>query len=96
MEKLLKDYKKGRHIMLDKKNRTLQMHPSLIPLRMALIAAAKESPACPPQVTTDERRALELIERMKAKYNKPLPFMFWKGIPNINRFSLQEVIGTHA
>lgn len=81
--------------MLDEK-KTVRSHPSLLPLRMALIAAERESPSRPLQKTRDEHRALELIGRMKTEYNKPLPFACWKDEANSNIFNLQEVIGTYV
>ena len=85
--------------MLDKN--TLRSHPSLLPLRRALIAAESGSPARPsqlhPQVTDDEQRAQELIERMKTEYNsKLLSFSSWKDDTALNSFNLQEVIGSHV
>jgi hypothetical protein len=93
--------------MLDKN--TFRTHPSLLPLRMALITAESETPACPPQVTADEQRAMDLIERMKAEYGKPLPFTSFirrnpkslaLGVSNTKRgdfvLKLQEVIGSYA
>lgn len=81
--------------MLDKN--TLRSHPSLFPLRMALIVAESGSPARPPHVTADERRALELIEKMRTEFSKPLPFTNWKDDDTIlNSFRLQEVIGSHV
>jgi hypothetical protein len=84
--------------MLDKKNRTLHAshHPSLLRLRMALIAAERESHPRPSQTISDEDLASELIERMRTEYNKPLPFMCWKNVSNPNTFNLQEVIGMYA
>ena len=81
--------------MLDEK-KTLRNYPSLLPLRMALTVAERESPAHPPQVTRDENRALELIERMKVKYDKPLPFACWKDESSSSTFDLQEVIGSYV
>ena len=53
----------------------LRTHPSLLSLRMALVAAEKESPARPPRpITADEKRAMMLIEKMKTEYDKPLSF----------------------
>ena len=77
--------------MLDEK-KTIRSYPSLLPLRMALSAAERESPSRPPQTTCDEHRALELIERMKTEYDKPLPFVCWKDETNSNIFNLQKVI----
>lgn len=60
--------------MLDKKN-THRIHPSLLPLRMALVAAESGAPSQPARkMSADEQRALDLIEKMKAEYNKPLSF----------------------
>jgi len=80
--------------MLDKN--TLRAHPSLLQLRMALIAAESGSPARPPRVTPDERRALELIQKMKTEFSKPLPFTSWKDDTTLNSFRLQEVIGSYV
>jgi hypothetical protein len=63
---------------------------------MALIAAESETPARPVQMTGDEQRALELIEKMRTEYSKPLPFMSWKDDTNPNMFRLQEVIGNNV
>jgi len=80
--------------MLDKN--TFRAHPSLLPLRMALIAAESGSPARPPQVTADEQRALELIEKMRMEFSKPLPFTSWKDDAILNSFSLQKVISSYV
>lgn len=61
--------------MLDKKFQTLRTHPSLFPLRVALTAAERESPARPRRVDTNERLALQLIARMQAGYKKTSPFL---------------------
>ncbi|MBK9924890.1 MAG: hypothetical protein IPP66_06305 [Anaerolineales bacterium] len=80
--------------MLDKN--TFRTHPSLLPLRMALLLAESESPARPPQSSADEQRAMDLIEKMKTEYSKPLPFTSWKDDSILSSFRLQEVIGSHA
>lgn len=80
--------------MLDKN--TFRTHPSLLPLRMALIAAESGSPARPPRVSNDERRVLELIEKMRTEFIKPLPFASWKDDTAFHSFRLQEVIGSHV
>lgn len=61
--------------MLDKKDRPLQTRPSLIPLRMALLLAKRESPSRPRRVGVDERLAMQLIARMQAGYKKTQPFL---------------------
>jgi len=61
--------------MLDKKNRTLHAHPSLLLLRMALTAAERESPAHPHRVDSNERLAMQLIARMQAHYKRADPFL---------------------
>ena len=82
--------------MLDTNHKTHQTHPSLLPLRAALIAAKSESPSRPQQVDPNEQRALELIARMKTEYRKPLPFTSWKDDSGFCSFRLQEVIGSHV
>jgi len=98
--------------MLDVKENTLHFdgaasatqrkhaHPSLLPLRNALIAAESGSPARPPrtQVDANEQRALQLIEKVKAEYKKPRPFFDWNDIPSHHGFreSLHEMEVTHA
>lgn len=64
-------------------------HPSLLPLRMALIAAESGSPAQPSQIDANEQRALRLIQKMKADQQKPAP----KEDSIFDSFRLQEVIG---
>jgi hypothetical protein len=61
--------------MLDEKNRTLQAHPSLFPLRAALTSAESRSPARPRSVDSNERLAMQLIARMQAGYRKARPFL---------------------
>jgi len=45
-------------------------HPSLLHLRMALIAAESESPSRPSHMDANEQRAMQLIEKVKAEYRK--------------------------
>ena len=73
--------------MLDINKRTLHAsrHPSLLPLRMALIAAESDSPPCP-QPDTNERRAMQLIANLKAEYKNRLPVMQWGEIPSLHGF----------
>ena len=61
--------------MLDEKNRTLQSHPSLIQLRMALTLAERKSPSQPQYVDSNELLAMQLIARMQARYKKASPFL---------------------
>ena len=84
--------------MLDVNKKTLHSHPSLLPLRMALIAAESESPSRPPHIDVNEQRALQLIDQMKAAYKKPLPFLNLHDIPSQNglHISLQEMTVTHV
>ena len=90
--------------MLDVKS-ALHTHPSLLPLRMALTAAEKETPARPPQqMTVDEQHALDLIERMKTEYAKPRSFSNFVQQSSKSktahtsefRMNFREVIGIHA
>lgn len=50
---------------------------SLLPLKIALTNAGKDLPprVLKPHMDSNETLALELIERMKADYEKPLPFV---------------------
>jgi hypothetical protein len=95
--------------MLDTNKKTLRTHPSLLPLRMALTAAESGSPSRPPFVTADERCALDLIQKMKTEYSKPLPFTSFVhrtpksltlGVSNTKHgdfvFNLREVIGSYV
>ena len=72
--------------MLDEKKNTLHAHPSLLPLRMALVAAESGSPARPPRMDTNEQRALQLIAQVKAEYKKQQFVMNWNDIPNPQGF----------
>lgn len=84
--------------MLDVNKKTLHSYPSLLPLRMALIAAESESPSRPPRIDANEQRAVELIAKVKAGYKKSLPVLTWSDIPSQHGFhtSLQELTITHV
>ena len=84
--------------MLDVKKNTLHSHPSLLPLRMALIAAASESPACPPRMDVNEQRAMQLIAKVKAEYKKQQFVMHWNDIPSPHglRADLHAVVHSNA
>ncbi|HSG44298.1 MAG TPA: hypothetical protein VLA72_14205 [Anaerolineales bacterium] len=82
--------------MLDTNHKTLHSHPSLLPLRAALIAAERESPASPPRVDPNEQRALQLISKMKKEFNKSSAFTSWKDNETLRSFNLQEVIGSNV
>ena len=79
--------------MLDEKKRPLHAHPSLLPLRMALFAAERESPARPRRVDSNERLAMQLIARMQARYKKAYPFVTRQDAPCE---SVQEMAGDHG
>jgi hypothetical protein len=49
---------------------------------MALIAAESESPSRPPQIDVNEQRAMQLIQKMKSEYKKPLSLLNWNDIPS--------------
>jgi len=85
-------------MMLDEKKNTLRTHPSLLPLRMALIAAASESPACPPRMDVNEQRAMQLIAKVKAEYKKQQFVMHWNDIPSPHglRADLHAVVHSNA
>ncbi len=70
--------------MLDEKKNTLHSHPSLLPLRMALIAAESGSPARPPRIDANEQRAVQLIANVKAEYKKQQFVLTWNDIPSSN------------
>jgi hypothetical protein len=76
--------------MLDANKRMNQTHPSLLPLRMALIAAERVSPARPPRIDANEQRAIQLIQKMRTEHQKPA----WKEESIFNSFKLQEVVGS--
>ncbi|HSM72785.1 MAG TPA: hypothetical protein VK851_14670 [Anaerolineales bacterium] len=82
--------------MKNSNKRSLRSHPSVLPLRITLIAAEKESPSCPPCTDRNQQRALQLIAGMKTEYRKPLPFTSWKDDETLNSFRLQDVIGSHV
>ena len=79
--------------MLDTNKKTIRTHPSLLPLRAALIAAEREVPSRP---DINEQLAETLITKMKTEYKKPLPFTSWKDDETLNSFRLQEVIGSNV
>jgi hypothetical protein len=84
--------------MLDEKKNPLHSHPSLLPLRMALVAAESGSPARPPRIDANEQRALQLIAQVKAEYKKQQFVMNWNDIPSPHGFhaDLQTVVHSHA
>lgn len=79
--------------MLDTNNKTLHSHPSLLPLRAALMAAEKEAPSSP---DVNGQLAETLITRMKTEYKNPVSFTSWKDDDILNSFNLQEVIGSNV
>jgi hypothetical protein len=84
--------------MLDEKKSTLHSHPSLLPLRMALIAAESGSPARPPRIDANEQRALQLIENVKAGYKKQQFVLRWDDVPSPQGFhaNLQVMVHSNA
>ena len=71
--------------MLDINKKTLQTHPSLLPLRMALIAAESgvpPRPPRPPRMDSNEQRAILLIENVKAEYKKQQFVLNFHDIPS--------------
>jgi len=86
--------------MLDERKNTLHAsrHPSLFPLRMALIAAERESPVYPPRLDANEQLALQLIARVQAEYKKVFPFLNLQDIPGSHdlRKSLRNLAGIDA
>jgi len=84
--------------MLDVKKNPFHAHPSLLPLRMALTVAISDAPASPPHIDANEQRALQLIQKVKAGYQKPRPLFDWHDIPSQHGLheSLPEMAVTHA
>jgi len=84
--------------MLDEKKGMLHSHPSLLPLRMALIAAESGSPSRPPRIDANEQRAMQLIEKVRAEYKKQQFVMNWNDIPNPHgvHTNLQAVVHGNA
>jgi hypothetical protein len=84
--------------MLAEKKNTLRTHPSLLPLRMALSAAASEAPACPPHMDVNEQRAMQLIAKVQAEYKKQQFVMNWHDIPNPRglHVDLQVTVNSNA
>ena len=79
--------------MQNSHKRSLRSHPSLLPLRAALIAAESGVPSSP---DINEQRAQILIAKMKTEYRKPLSFTSWKDDETLNSLRLREVIGSHV
>ena len=84
--------------MLDEKKNTLHSHPSLLPLRMVLIAAESGSPSRPPRIDANEQRAMQLIENVKAGYKKQQFVLRWDDIPSPHGFhaNLQVMVHSNA
>jgi len=74
--------------MQDEK-RTVQTHPSLLSLRMALTLAESGVPSRPHRVDINERLAMQLIARMQARYQKADPFLR-------SGEGLRRLVGDHA
>ncbi len=82
--------------MLDEKKSTLHSHPSLLPLRMALVAAESGSPSRPPRIDANEQRAMQLIEQVKAEYKKQQFAMSWSDIPSPQGFHVNLQVMVHS
>ena len=84
-------------MLIEKKNTLHTTHPSLLPLRMALIAAEWDVPPSPlPDV--NEQLALKLIETMRTEHKKQLPVLFLGDIPSLYGYgtSRREMVSAHA
>ena len=74
--------------MLTGNKNTLQTHPNLLPLRAALTAAERATPARPirpvhlPRVDVNEQRARQLIAQLQAQYKREKLFPHLRNIPN--------------
>jgi len=84
--------------MLDEKKNALHSHPSLLPLRMALIAAESGSPSRPPRTDVNERLALHLIKKLKAGHKKQRFVLRWEDVPSPygSHADQQEMVNSHA
>ena len=82
--------------MLTMDKQTLRTHPSLLPLRMALIAAESETPACPPRVDRNEKLAMLLIERMQNEFKRSFSFAASNDIVPFDTIRLREAILSNA
>ena len=97
-------FKKGRQTMLDVHRNTLHLsspqgaHPSLLPLRMALALAEKESPSRPPHSDVNEQNAVQLIANVKAQYKKQRSVLNFQDIPTPDGFhrALRDLEIIHA
>jgi len=80
--------------MLDEKKSTLQTHPSLLPLRMALIAAESgvpPRPPRPPRMDSNEQRAILLIANVKAEYKKQQFVLNFHDIPSPHYSGIKQL-----
>ena len=84
-------------MLTEKKNTLHATHPSLLPLRMALIAAERESPPSP-LPDANEQLALKLIETMKAEHKQQLPILIFGDVPSLYgyRTSHQEIVSARV
>ena len=91
--------------MLDEKKNTpfdqlrtpLHSHPSLLPLRMALIAAESGSPSRPPHMDVNEQRAAQLIAKVKAEYKKQQFILRREDIPSPHGIRMtHQMVNSHA
>ena len=82
--------------MLDEKKSARQTHPSLLPLRMALIAAESGSPARPPRIDANEQRAMQLIENVKVGYKKQQFVLHWDDVPSPQGFHANLQVTVHS
>jgi len=72
-------------------------HPSLLPLRMALILAESDVPPSP-QPDANEQLALKLIQKIKTEQRKQLPVLIAGDIPSLYGYELShaEIASVHA
>jgi hypothetical protein len=78
--------------------RSSSVRASLLLLREALTAAERATPSHPRRVDANEQRALQLIARMQAPYQKVTPFLEGCDTPGRQGVPVQfhEMAGTHA
>ena len=83
--------------MLDEKKSTLHTHPSLLPLRMALLAAESGSPSRPLHMDVNEQRAAQLIAKVKAGYKKQQFILRREDIPSPHGIQMTHLtVNSHA
>jgi hypothetical protein len=80
-------------------NRTVRRNPfPMWTLKMVLTEARMDTPPrdLNPHRDVGEELASKLIERMKTRYDKPLPFSAWKGGWDRSALRFEELVESNA